>query len=532
MPSPSEQTEIGTPVPRTISERMSRSLRGRLLLRFWSEACGAAHLCPSTRSKATYFRRIARTSPRKATVVSEFMRACAWQKPFKLVSAVDPQAGLRRAPPDFDRSASVLILSGCAPDLPSECLALAIHRTRATLETHTVYLLEENFPDSVITCLAVEHEAGSNPRIVLYNGEDISDSEQWNDTTRIALQSLASLLADKGRFHLATPEEAKSLNLSMSAEPPKDPTLTKLLTDLHFGRVAATRATVASSLVTPHDATFLSKISVNIEDLVVEQLQKGARLELLLWWDGRRYVMSDDYHVYAAYRHLRESNVPAVVLGPLGPTTAVLEKGGAELLPKVGVSRGAISPDVADFNRRVARSPDVSEGYARLHILFMRLASMVHSDTTMERELQEVIQEHAQSVHAYGTSVHSEVRLGSDYRIDLVVRLDGGGARTQLIELERASHKLFTKSGRFRAAVTHAIQQVEDWLAWIIKNPVDCPDSIDPTLPLEGTVVVGRKRDLTANEQDRLAQNNRDKRIKVITYDDLLDRIELLLAAM
>ncbi|MBP1467371.1 DUF4263 domain-containing protein, partial [Candidatus Chloroploca sp. M-50] len=98
-----------------------------------------------------------------------------------------------------------------------------------------------------------------------------------------------------------------------------------------------------------------------------------------------------------------------------------------------------------------------------------------------------------------------------------------------LVELERSNLPLFTASGQPQAHVSHAYQQVEDWLQWWSENRDLIPGDIDKTLPPDGLVVIGRSDGLSEKEHKKLLHLNHNRRVKLLTYDDLLDRLESLI---
>jgi hypothetical protein len=165
------------------------------------------------------------------------------------------------------------------------------------------------------------------------------------------------------------------------------------------------------------------------------------------------------------------------------------------------------------------------EPLGKLYALFFHFARLVQDPNAKEKQLHEFIQKNPITIDPYGLHVESEVRLGNDYRMDLVIQYPFTDKRILLIELERASKPIFTKSGRPRAEVTHAIQQVEDWLRWWRENPLEVPSPLDGSLPAEGLVVIGRSIDLDEDDKRRLLNLNHNRKVKVITYDDLLERL-------
>ena len=65
---------------------------------------------------------------------------------------------------------------------------------------------------------------------------------------------------------------------------------------------------------------------------------------------------------------------------------------------------------------------------------------------------------------------------------------------------------------------------------WWRENPSKIPHPFDPTVPVEGLVVIGRSVEMDDDSKRRLLSLNHNRLIKVITYDDLLERVKSLIA--
>jgi hypothetical protein len=155
---------------------------------------------------------------------------------------------------------------------------------------------------------------------------------------------------------------------------------------------------------------------------------------------------------------------------------------------------------------------------------------LVQDPSTQEKQLHQFILSNPISLDSYGISIHSEIKLGEKYKVDLIIEYKINNKRILLVELEKANLQLFTKSGRLRAHVTHAIQQVEDWLRWWQENSnAESNKLLDTSIHPEGLVVIGRGKDLSEEDSRRLLHLNSNRRVKVITYDDLLDNLENLI---
>lgn len=126
-----------------------------------------------------------------------------------------------------------------------------------------------------------------------------------------------------------------------------------------------------------------------------------------------------------------------------------------------------------------------------------------------------------------GPPLYSKVKLGSEYEMDFCyMDPTSSGPEWNLIEIERAGHKLFTKSGDQTKELTHAIGQVQKWHDWIDANK-SYAEKLMPLIKYQkGIVVIGRQAEVMNNPtlRDRLKRINYDYRgsIEVRTFDSLL----------
>ncbi|WP_426406368.1 Shedu anti-phage system protein SduA domain-containing protein [Serratia sp. PAMC26656] len=120
--------------------------------------------------------------------------------------------------------------------------------------------------------------------------------------------------------------------------------------------------------------------------------------------------------------------------------------------------------------------------------------------------------------------IHSEVRIGN-YIADLVLEYNSLHKGILLIELERQSDLIFTKKGRLRSKVTHALQQVEDWIKEMRENKPNIPNWLKNEYTPEGMVIIGRSNMLSMEDKLRLKSINNNRTVKVLTYDDLLQHL-------
>jgi hypothetical protein len=142
-----------------------------------------------------------------------------------------------------------------------------------------------------------------------------------------------------------------------------------------------------------------------------------------------------------------------------------------------------------------------------------------------EEPLHQFIRQHPQLLSPTHLHFWSKLPLGAR-STDFVFKEPAAGY--VLVELERASHRLFRKDGQPTQELTHAIDQVTDWIRYIEDNH----DTVQRELGLHGIstsphaiVVIGRRETLTTDTARKLTtMTNRSPRLEILTYDDVLDR--------
>lgn len=320
------------------------------------------------------------------------------------------------------------------------------------------------------------------------------------------------------------------LRVSQADVPPNDEELMFRLQLVRRGRMNVADAVVPIQLVAPGSVDYCLRFDSKRVNQIVSRVLRGYRPSLLVYWNGTSFVMNDDYPVYLAYLRSELKEVPVAIVGNFPRELVKLKRnGGVELLPPVIVSSEPRYPAPVDakfknwqLSQKLKRV-DVDPIPATWIAVWMEFADLL-SEEVDEKTLHEFIRLHPALLSLYGRTVDSEVRLGNQYRIDLVVRTNDVRESVLLVELEHHRHSIFTASGQPRAEISHAVQQVQDWFRWIRENPNhEFSKSLDG-IPPEGLVVAGRSRELTEERRTRLAHLNATNPVRIITYDELLGR--------
>lgn len=317
--------------------------------------------------------------------------------------------------------------------------------------------------------------------------------------------------------------------------PRDNPFLVELITRAYRGQLVCTRVRVDLALIHPRDFDY----ALRIPDEDISRFISHARTtDILLYEENGALVMDDDYLVYMACSALGLTRVNAVIVGAFDqPLVEVLEVGGRELIPPVGVTRqdyrsrrGSVDKQHLLQRKVSALRPKVSQS-VMLERNFIELCRLLGRVGTREKDLHCFLKQHPQVLDSHVAAVYSEVRIGK-YRADLVLQYRQSDKRVVLVELEPHSAQIFTKRNSQRHKVTHAVQQVQDWIREIHNNASNLPQWLAGNYTAEGVVVIGRSKDLTQEQKDTLMINNAKSSIKILTYDDLLERFQRLIEVL
>lgn len=430
------------------------------------------------------------------------------------------------------------------PDLLSASTGFLIYHENLR-EGGLVYVItifdEPSFPNVGRIEMRTSRRA-PEPMFLLMGQEGVTQyslhNYQQSPQIKAALKALTSLCKSK-RDKFLTPLQAFNLQISTdeASSPPIDPKLEDLLQACIRDELKCYKLNVPISSIRPFDYDFCLSFPLKTIELLEKDIgndQQKNILEMLVYWNGTQFIMSDDYPIYLSYRKQSEDLVPVVVIGeyPL-EFGQPLEIGNYNLLPPVWIpDRDPIlssEPQIQDkylVDRLKIRSNSstIIELYGKYFSLTYILEYLEE-----ERSLHQFLLKNPIVLDPYVQEIMSEVRLGADYRIDLIIQYQFNDKRILLVELERANIPIFTSRGRPTAHVTHAIQQVEDWLRWWVENPEKIPIRLDKSTPPLGLVIMGRDKDMDSLLRRRLLHLNQNRRVQLITYDDLLDRVENLI---
>lgn len=151
-----------------------------------------------------------------------------------------------------------------------------------------------------------------------------------------------------------------------------------------------------------------------------------------------------------------------------------------------------------------------------------------------ERPIQRYFERHPQLLSlllrgGHGRWIIPELRLGGEYRVDFAMCVQhSSGTNWTLIELENPNKRVLRTAGDQQTAdYTHALQQVNDWRAWLRDNVAYARSQLD--LPgidadFDAIIVMGRRQHIEPEHTNRYRQLS-GPRLEVMSYDRLLSMI-------
>ena len=94
------------------------------------------------------------------------------------------------------------------------------------------------------------------------------------------------------------------------------------------------------------------------------------------------------------------------------------------------------------------------------------------------------------------------------------------------MEIEAPHRELFRQDGHPRHEITHAIDQINDWLAHLADHRTDIESKYEMrgiSASPRGLVVIGRSSRLTDDNRRKIATiQERQPRLRIMTYDDVI----------
>lgn len=121
----------------------------------------------------------------------------------------------------------------------------------------------------------------------------------------------------------------------------------------------------------------------------------------------------------------------------------------------------------------------------------------------------------------------SKEKLGTEFITDFV--LESLSGEYKVVEIEKPTDKIFTRSGEFTSSFFHAFGQVIDFLQWLEDNISYAQKNLPFIASPKGILIMGLRTDFDEKCARRLKKfNDNSVNVEVLTYDDVLHMAELL----
>jgi len=347
---------------------------------------------------------------------------------------------------------------------------------------------------------------------------------------------LKSLLAYKNYRRPTVP--LSSIKESIIPRKNRNLKLEKLIADAYTGSIQCARVEVPIELIEIKDIDYALSIPQSLIETMINDIKenRNGNIEILLYEDNKgKLVMDDDYSIFLAYKAINKKTIKSVIVGKYDKNKdhiKTISIGNGNLIPAIITYQEERSPRkiskkelLDDKIKKLAKEP-IKNHENNLMFSFIEFCRLLENEKTKERDLHNFLLNHPILIDINGAHVmiHSEVRIG-DYIADLVLEYNYLHKGILLIELERQSDFIFTKKGRLRSKVTHALQQVEDWIKEIRENKPNIPNWLKNEYTPEGMVIIGRSNMLSMEDKLRLKSINNNRTVKILTYDDLLQHL-------
>jgi hypothetical protein len=438
-------------------------------------------------------------------------------------------------------SRSFLEIKGC-DGFPSQELLLLVRQDTLTDngQYYEIYLIDRvSFPEKVISRISLVIEENLKESNLVQNTcEGLENIDLASDDFDLAVK-----LSLAGLNYLNSHREMKRIGLSEirnykinrddnQLRPPEDKLLLTLLQAAILQKIHCHQASIPISHIRPFDLKFCIDFPETVINLAIEEIRSNFEMRLLVYWDGTNFIMSDSYPVYLGYRKLAIREVPVIILGNFPKGLKVDHTGNHELIPPIGVSAFPLTRKTEYTDKDLERKllgKESSQEISHLCALYIVLCKHLQDSKPLERKIHDFLCQNPVILDPQIKEIQTELCLGRDYRVDIAAKYQFDDKRILLIELERVDTKLFKRSGDLTAEVYHAYEQVENWLIWWQSNPDKLPQGFDHAVVPGGLVVAGRNSDLNESCRKKLVSLNSTRRVKLITYDTLLDRLENLI---
>lgn len=187
-------------------------------------------------------------------------------------------------------------------------------------------------------------------------------------------------------------------------------------------------------------------------------------------------------------------------------------------LTQGGILNGKTTTWIVDNNKTIVELENAAGQFQTL------LESSVQ-----EEDLQRFIKTHPYVIKPSAEIIPKQ-KLGDDFITDFVlVEIFQQGRIYTLVEIEPAKSSIFNKDNSFTAITQHAIKQIHEWDIWIEDNKAFIQKKLSGFESPKYLVIIGRGNEHNETQKAFLRSHNRNSKISLLTYDDLLVNFKALI---
>lgn len=185
------------------------------------------------------------------------------------------------------------------------------------------------------------------------------------------------------------------------------------------------------------------------------------------------------------------------------------------------------SPDSNEIQMdflNILRDSSLMINYSVIHAF----ENLIGESGQREEIYQKYLSENPILIDPLAKEIIPKQKLGDDYITDFVVRKLNN--EHLLVEIEKPSDNIFSKSNDFTSKFTHALGQVIDFQEWVESNIAYAGSKMPGISSPIGILIIGRDRSLNPVQKAKLKRFNTtiNGRVKVFTYDDILKNANIL----
>lgn len=192
------------------------------------------------------------------------------------------------------------------------------------------------------------------------------------------------------------------------------------------------------------------------------------------------------------------------------------------------------NPDYAD-NEIVPWDVLCGKGATILKSIEKKWQSLIDCPGVKEADIHEFLSDHSSLFFGEDVFVISKAELGCDFQADFVIATDKAsyGIDYKFVEIETPQSPVYTRRGDPSARLTHALQQILNWKAWLTRHRGHVrrffPSEYwgwDEFTNLSFCVVIGRRSSSTSQIAKRNALA-RETGISIRSFDYLTELLQL-----